>query len=61
VTEPTRSAGNQADDTVDDERPDEDREISDVGLPGPGDDAQGDAAAPVDEAALDDVFPPEDR
>ena len=54
---------------------DEDREISDVGLPHPGDDVRTDGAAaavgerdvdldgrPVaDRAALDEAFPPADR
>jgi len=56
VTEPSQPI--RPDDT-DDERSDEDREISDVGLPHPGDDAG--AVPPVDDAALDEVFPPEDR
>ena len=61
-------------DAVDDGRTDEDREISDVGLPGPGDGDRTDNAAaavggrdedihgsPVsEEEALDDVFPSED-
>ena len=68
MTEPT------ANDPVDDRRADEDREISDVGLPHPGDgDRTDDAAAAVggrgedvdggpvaEDAALDEVFPPED-
>jgi hypothetical protein len=61
VTEPTREtpADDPADDSVDDGRSDEDRAISDVGLPRPGDDAGGGAEA-VDEAALDEAFPPQD-
>ena len=58
MTEPTREP--PADDTVDDERSDEDRGISDVGLPHPGDD---EAAGPDEEAttaALDEAFPPKD-
>jgi hypothetical protein len=67
VTEP------RGDDPVDDHRADEDREISDVGLPRAGDDRTDDTAAAVgghdedvdggpvgDDAALDEVFPPED-
>jgi hypothetical protein len=66
VTEP------RGDDPVDDHRADEDREISDVGLPRAGDDRTDDTTAaanghdedddrgPVaDGAALDEVFPPE--
>jgi hypothetical protein len=63
----------RADDPIDDRRTDEDRDISDVGLPGPGDHTRTDDAAdavdggdvdvdggPVsDDAALDEVFPPE--
>jgi hypothetical protein len=60
VTEPAPDPIH-SDDTVDDERTDEDRDISDVGLPHPGDDARVDAEAPVDDAALDEVFPPEHR
>ena len=48
-------------DPIDDGRTDEDREISDVGLPHPDVDARVDAEAPVDDAALDEVFPPEHR
>jgi hypothetical protein len=59
VTEPTREPI-RSDDT-DDERSDEDRDISDVGLPHLDGAARGDAEAPVDEAALDEVFPPEHR
>jgi hypothetical protein len=49
-------------DPIDDGRTDEDREISDVGLPHAGDDVRTDAAAvdgrsDADEAALDEVFP----
>jgi hypothetical protein len=56
VTEPT------PDDPVDDRRTDEDRDISDVGLPHPGDAGKGDdhGRPDVDEAALDEVFPPAD-
>jgi hypothetical protein len=54
MTEPTPGRG---DDPIDDGRADEDREISDVGLPGPGDDVPADDP----EVALDEVFPPEDR
>jgi hypothetical protein len=61
VTEPTSSDEIHSDDTVDNERPDEDRAISDVGLPHPGDDARVDAVPAADDAALDEVFPPEDR
>lgn len=47
------------------DRPDETRDISDVGLPHPGDDAAPDVTArpdaAADEAALDEVFPAEDR
>ena len=56
MSEPNSPDPIRPDDGVDDERSDEDRDVSDVGLPRPGDDA--DAAAP-DEAALDQVFPPE--
>ena len=60
MTEPTRNPDEiHADDAVDDERSDEDRAISDVGLPHPEDDTQ--VAASPDDAALDEVFPPEDR
>ena len=52
---------------MDDGRTDEDREISDVGLPHAGDDVRTDDAAPAaggrsdaDEAALDEVFPAEE-
>ena len=50
-------------DPIDDGRTDEDREISDVGLPHAGDDVRTDGAAAAggrsdaDEAALDEVFP----
>jgi hypothetical protein len=51
-------------DPIDDGRTDEDREISDVGLPHAGDDARTDGSAAAadgrsdaDEAALDEVFP----
>ena len=54
-------------DPIDDGRTDEDREISDVGLPHAGDDVRTDEAAAAvggrsdaDEAALDEVFPAED-
>ena len=52
-------------DPIDDGRTDEDREISDVGLPHAGDDVRTDAAAAggrsdADEAALDEVFPAEE-
>ena len=54
---------------------DDDRQISDVGLPHPGDDVRTDGAGPAvgegdvdvdgqpeaDRAALDEVFPPTDR
>jgi hypothetical protein len=62
-------------DPIDDGRADEDREISDVGLPHPGDDVRTDGAGSAvgegdvdvdgrpsaDRAALDEVFPPADR
>ena len=58
MTEPTPDRGAAQADAG---RPDEDRGISDVGLPHPGDDARtADADAEVDEAALDEVFPPAD-
>ena len=45
----------------DDERADESRDISDVGLPRPGDATVEDARTrDVDEAALDEVFPAEE-
>ena len=61
-------------DPIDDGPNDEDREISDVGLPGPGDDVRTDGAGSAvgerdvdldgrpeaDRAALDEVFPPAD-
>ena len=61
-------------DPRDDGRTDEDREISDVGLPHPGDDVRTDEAGAAvggqdvdvdglpdaDRAALDEVFPPAD-
>jgi hypothetical protein len=51
-------------DPTDDGRTDEDRDISDVGLPHAGDDVRTDAAAggtsDADEAALDEVFPAEE-
>ena len=52
-------------DPIDDGRTDEDREISDVGLPRAGDDVRTDATAAggrsdADEAALDEVFPAEE-
>lgn len=54
-------------DPIDDGRTDEDREISDVGLPHAGDDVRTDGAAAAmgdrsdaDEAALDEVFPAEE-
>ncbi len=57
MTEPTR-------DPLPDDRADEDRGISDVGLPQPGDDdartVDGEAAADRDTAALDEAFPPAD-
>jgi hypothetical protein len=56
MTEPREGP---ADDPVDDERSDEDRAISDVGLPHPGDDVPADDDAPT-EAALDAAFPPKD-
>ena len=63
----------RGDDPIDDRRTDEDRDVSDVGLPGPGSGARTDDTAdalgerdvdvdggPVTEdAALDEVFPPE--
>ena len=55
-----------ANDPADQGRTDEDREISDVGLPGPGDaDARTGDGEPggdpdTDEAALDEVFPADD-
>jgi hypothetical protein len=63
----------RGDDPIDDRRTDEDRDVSDVGLPGPGGGDRTDDAAdalgerdvdvdggPVSEhAALDEVFPPE--
>ena len=55
MTEPRQN------DPVDHDRTDEDREISDVGLPGPGDDARTEDGDPsADDAALDEVFPAED-
>ena len=60
MTEPTQEPI-QPDDTVDTERADEDGDISDVGLPHLDDDAHVDSQAPVDEAALDEVFPAADR
>ena len=52
---------------MDDGRTDEDREISDVGLPHAGDDVRSDGTAAAaggrsdaDEAALDEVFPAEE-
>ena len=56
MTEPS-----QPDDTVDDGRSDEDRGISDVGLPHADDGASGDDPEPVDDAALDAAFPPRDQ
>jgi hypothetical protein len=50
-------------DPIDDDRTDEDREISDVGLPHAGDDVQTGQPADgsdADEAALDEVFPAAD-
>jgi hypothetical protein len=52
VTEP------RDDDPVDDHQAEEDREISDEGLPHPGD-ARTDGGPVADDAALDEVFPPE--
>lgn len=53
MTEPT-----QGPDDADPGRSDEDREISDVGLPRSGD---GEPSQPaVDEADLDEVFPPQE-
>ncbi len=46
------------DDAVD--RADDDRAVSDVGLPRPGGDARTHDAESADDAALDEVFPPED-
>ena len=47
-------------DPADDHPAGEDREISDVGLPRPGDDDRTADGGPVaDDAALDEVFPPE--
>jgi hypothetical protein len=66
VTEPTRHDAQDAAlarDRADDERSDESRGISDVGLPHPGDDAGSEAHAAdaePDEAALDEVFPAEE-
>ena len=65
MTEPTRPDDDPAalaHDRADEERSDESRDISDVGLPRPGDDEPVDAAAAAeaDEAALDEVFPPAD-
>ena len=60
MTEPTRDAS--ANDPVDDDRSDEDRAISDVGLPHGGD-SSATAAGPDDaetRAALDEAFPAED-
>jgi hypothetical protein len=56
MTEPT------GDDPLDDRRTDEDRDISDVGLPRSGDAEPGadQGRSDVDEAALDEVFPPAD-
>jgi hypothetical protein len=54
VTEPTEN------DPADQGRTDEDREISDVGLPGPGDGTPTGDEEPADEAALDEVFPAAD-
>jgi hypothetical protein len=56
VTEPTRR--DEPADDPDDERADEDRAISDVGLPHPGDQEKGEDPQNVGEAALDEVFPP---
>ena len=54
-------------DPIDDGRTDEDRDISDVGLPHAGDDVRSDGTAAAaggrsdaDEAALDEVFPAEE-
>jgi hypothetical protein len=71
VTEPTSPDDRPADptdrpdgpphDRTGDERPDESRDISDVGLPHPGDDTGVRPDAEADEAALDEVFPAADR
>jgi hypothetical protein len=53
MTEPTH-------DPVDDDRADEDRAVSDVGLPRPGGDARTHDAESAEDTALDEVFPPED-
>ncbi len=50
----------RASDPGDDDRPDEDRAVSDVGLPRPGGDARTHDAESADDPALDEVFPPED-
>ena len=47
--------------TPQDARSDESRDISDVGLPHPGDPTGTPEEAVSDEAALDEVFPAEDR
>ena len=50
-------------DPIDDGRTDEDREISDVGLPHAGDDVRPGGVggrSDADEAALDEVFPAEE-
>ncbi len=43
-----------------DDPADDDRAVSDVGLPRPGDDARTHDAESADDAALDEVFPPEE-
>ena len=76
MSEPTaqdsRTGGaGPAHDRTGEQQPDESRDVSDVGLPHPGDDAgvrpgtRGDdatgGAVAGDEEALDEVFPAEDR
>ena len=60
ATAPDAAAPDRTDDRADAARADESRDISDVGLPHPGDDARTEAQAAdaePDEAALDEVFP----
>ena len=59
--DPTDRPDGPAHDRTGEERPDESRDISDVGLPRPGDDADARGDAEADEAALDEVFPAADR
>jgi hypothetical protein len=67
VTEPTPHDADRAadrpdarpEDLADAGRSDESRDISDVGLPHPGDDAPA-VDAEADEAAIDEVFPAAD-